>query len=63
MLKLSGCNVDNCPAVWADEDGTLVVQGDETVTAAALGPVPAGETRVRIPREILLEAAGKLGAR
>lgn len=49
-----------CPNIWADEDGTVIVQGDQDPTTDALPPTPDGEARVRIPRSILLKAAAKL---
>jgi hypothetical protein len=50
-----------CPNVWTDDaDGTVIVQGDKVATVEVLPPAPHGEARVRIPRQVLLEAAAKL---
>lgn len=50
-----------CPAVYMDEDGSVIVQGYEYE-----GPpepaVPEGEARVRITEALLLEAARRLGS-
>jgi hypothetical protein len=49
-----------CPAVYVDneETETVVVQGSTEPPGQAL---PNGETRVRIPRAVLLKAAKELG--
>jgi hypothetical protein len=58
---LASCNGGDCPSVYGDVDGSdVVVQGypvEGTDTAIA---VPAGESLVRIPRSVLLEAAARL---
>ena len=59
MIQLSGCNVDNCPKVFLDPTGAVVVQGTPTDRRVELGPVPAGEARVTIPLAILDEAIRK----
>jgi hypothetical protein len=55
--KLSGCDDGTCPAVWDTDDPELVgVQGAVLADAAALadlGPIPAHEQVVLIPRAIL----------
>jgi hypothetical protein len=56
----SGCELGNCPAVYEDDDRTLIVQGYSAEVSATLAPAPAGEARVRVPREVLLEAAARL---
>jgi hypothetical protein len=49
-----------CPAVWVDDEkGTVIVQGYQDANAE-LAPAPDGETRVRLPRAVLLEAAREL---
>jgi hypothetical protein len=56
-LAVTACAATNCPTVFSAADGSLVVQG--YVVPAQAG-VPEGEARVRIPRELLLEAAREL---
>jgi hypothetical protein len=55
LTKLAGCQGGTCPAIYATDRGTLVVQGavvtDSQATADA--NVAAGETLVEIPRELL----------
>jgi hypothetical protein len=62
LRKIAGDCSDGvtCPTVWVDDDeGTVIVQGYQ-VTAADLPAAPDGETRVRLPRAMLLEAAREL---
>jgi hypothetical protein len=62
LRKIAGNCSDGvtCPAVWIDdEEGTVIVQGDQDA-GADLAPAPDGETRVRIPRAVLLQAAREL---
>jgi hypothetical protein len=50
-----------CPTVWSDQEAeTVVVQGYTDSATDALPPAPDGESRVRIPQEVLLAAAAKL---
>ena len=51
LTKLVGCQGNSCPAVYETDRGTLVVQG--AIVADADVPVPAGETLVEVPRELL----------
>jgi hypothetical protein len=57
MLRGS-CVGGDCPTVYATDRGTLVVQG-ATVTDAEGVSVPAGETLVEVPADLLLGLAGR----
>ncbi|MBX6391287.1 MAG: hypothetical protein IRZ08_20235 [Frankia sp.] len=57
------CNTHACPAVYAAPDGSLVVQGYVMPVQRPSADVPEGEAQVRIPRELLLEAARELVGR
>jgi hypothetical protein len=67
LYKIAGTpgsdGINSCPTVLGEAgDGVnVIVQGYEldSETAGALG-IPAGETAVRIPRSVLLDAAGRL---
>jgi hypothetical protein len=53
LTQLSGaCQGGTCPTVYATDRGTLVVQG-AIVTDAEGVNVPAGETLVEVPAELL----------
>lgn len=56
--QLAGCKNGSCPKIFRQGD-RLAVQGDITSTSPE---VPGETTTVRIPRDILLEAAPALGA-
>jgi hypothetical protein len=62
LRKLAGDCSDGvtCPAVYLDDEETVIVQGYEAVVTAALPPPPDGEVRVRLPRSILLKAVEEL---
>jgi hypothetical protein len=61
LRKLAGCSDGvSCPAVYTDDEETVIVQGYEAVVTAALPPPPDGEVRVRLPRSVLLKAAEEL---
>jgi hypothetical protein len=62
LRKLAGDCSDGvtCPAVYAEDEETVIVQGYEVASITALPPAPDGETRVRLPRAMLLEAAREL---
>jgi hypothetical protein len=62
LRKIAGDCSDGvtCPAVYVDNKETVIVQGYETASVEALPPAPDGETRVRLPRALLLEAAREL---
>jgi hypothetical protein len=55
LTKLAGCQGGTCPAVYATDRGTLVVQGAVVTDPRAIADAnaPAGETLVEIPRELL----------
>lgn len=56
----SACGNGPCLSVWQDgEDESVVVMGPELAHEARPEPGP-GETVVRIPRFVLLEAARRL---
>lgn len=50
------CSSGDCPTVYADDDGSIVVQGYLVERRT-----PDGEGSVRIPADLLLEAASALG--
>ena len=54
------CRAGGCPTVFRTEDGDVVVQGYAVPAPQAPHGVPAGEALVRIPRELLVEAARQL---
>jgi hypothetical protein len=55
------CEKTNCPTVYKTDRGTIIVQG-ETPTDHGL-TIPAHETLVEIPVELIREAfGGRLGA-
>lgn len=61
MEQLAGCSDGaTCPTIWADGDEIVIVQGYQATGAEVLPPTPDGETRVRIPRSVLIEAATRL---
>jgi hypothetical protein len=55
LTKLAGCQGGTCPAVYATDRGTLVVQGAivDDPQALAHANAPAGETLVEVPRDLL----------
>jgi hypothetical protein len=59
-LAQVSCGTGACPAVFSDSDGSLVVQGYVLPVQRPGDDVPDGEARVRIPSELLLDAARKL---
>jgi hypothetical protein len=50
------CSTGDCPTVYTDDDGSIVVQG-----YLVDRQTPDGEGSVRIPADVLLEAASALG--
>jgi hypothetical protein len=62
LIKLSGptCDNDDCPAVYASDRGTIVVQGDAVSHHDGLH-LGAGEQAVEISTELLREALRALG--
>jgi hypothetical protein len=65
LRKVSGCEDDDCPAVYISDRGTGVAQGTPVDDAAGLRLGP-GEVAVELPLDVLrdalkvLEAEGKL---
>jgi hypothetical protein len=55
LTKLAGCSGGTCPAVYATDRGTFVVQGSVVTDPDALAvmDLPAHETAVEIPAELL----------
>ncbi len=55
LTKLEGCQGNSCPAIYATDRGTLVVQGDIVTDPQAIAAASpsAGETLVEIPRDLL----------
>lgn len=63
LRRLSGgdddCENGTCPTVYLTDAGDLVVQGFVVEDAEALGTMqlPAGETAVRVPAELIRKVA------
>jgi hypothetical protein len=59
------CSAGACPTVFEPVDGWLVIQGLQVgdCARAGSGEAPAGEGRVKISVDLLLEAADKVRAR
>ncbi len=66
LALLATCSGGTCPSVYLDEqsadDADLVVQGYPVTDRAAGIPVPEGESLVRIPKAVLIEAAARLSS-
>jgi hypothetical protein len=62
-LAQTSCGSAACPTVFSDSDGSLVVQGYVLPSQRPGDDVPDGEARVRIPQELLLDAARALMGR
>jgi hypothetical protein len=61
LRKLSGsCEDNECPTVYVSDRGTLVIQGDQVVTADGL-MLHSGEQAVEISVELVTEALRALG--
>ncbi|KPM53046.1 hypothetical protein CcI49_20960 [Frankia sp. CcI49] len=56
------CNTSGCPTIYTTEGTDLVVQGYIVPDRRGAGEVPEGETLVRIPRQLLVDAIRKLPA-
>ena len=56
LTMLATCTNGTCPTVFATARGTVLVQGYIVDAAASGVAVPAGETLVEIPRDLLLRA-------
>jgi hypothetical protein len=55
------CTASSCPTVYLDADsGTLVVQGFDVPRGQEDVDVPEGESLVRVPIELLVEAVANL---
>jgi hypothetical protein len=55
------CTASSCPTVYLDADtGTLVVQGFDVSATQEGVEVPAGESLVRVPVDLLVEAVRNL---
>lgn len=66
IWKDPSCSNGNCPSVYVDDQApdTLVIQGynlDESA-ASQLGDLPADESALRVPRELVIEAYNLLAA-
>ncbi|MBB5155003.1 DUF6879 family protein [Saccharopolyspora phatthalungensis] len=55
LRKVSGCDDDECPAVYLSDRGTAVIQGERVTEAEGL-TLRKGETAVELPPDILLDA-------
>jgi hypothetical protein len=55
LTKLAGCSGGSCPAIYATDRGTVVVQGAIVTDPDALAAMelPAHETAVEVPAELL----------
>jgi hypothetical protein len=55
LTKLAGCSGGTCPAVYATDRGTFVVQGSVVTDPDALATMdlPTHETAVEVPAELL----------
>ena len=64
LVEVSGdgeCKNGNCPTVYRTDRGTLVVQGYAVDSNEAEGlTIPAGESLVEIPLDVLQDAARAL---
>ena len=59
LIGKTGCGNGPCPAVYATENDTIVVQGF-TITSATSGiELPPGEGMVEIPRYVLEQVFSK----
>lgn len=54
------CRAGSCPTIFKTEAGDVVVQGYVVSELPADAVLPDGEALVRIPRELVVEAALKL---
>jgi len=65
LVKVGGdgeCKNGNCPTIYRTDRGTLVVQGYAVGPEQAEGlTIPAGESLVEIPLDVLQDAARALG--
>jgi hypothetical protein len=59
---LATCSGGTCPTIYAQDDEHVLVQGYPVPDAHDHLGVPAGESVVRIPRSVLMDAAARLNA-
>ncbi|MFD9890599.1 hypothetical protein ACFWY9_14740 [Amycolatopsis sp. NPDC059027] len=60
LRKLTeGCNLDQCPAVYLSDSGTVVFQGDLVTDASGLR-LGTGEQAVELPLGVVLQAIPEL---
>ncbi|EFC80336.1 hypothetical protein [Parafrankia sp. EUN1f] len=64
LIPLAGitCGSFACPTVYTTDGDDLIVQGYVSPVQRGADEVPEGETRVRIPRQLLIDAAKWLPA-
>lgn len=57
------CRNTTCPAAFATDRGTFVIQGYEVTDPAALRQLglPDGETAVEVPRSLVEKIIGAIG--
>lgn len=54
LTRVGGCEGGTCPTVYVTDRGTVVVQGSIVTDAQGVN-VPAGETLVEVPADLLAE--------
>lgn len=62
LVAKVACASSGCPAIFAEDDDTVVVQGYAVSAADAGVDLPAGELLVRIPRSLLHDGSTALHA-
>jgi hypothetical protein len=63
LVRVAGsCASQACPTVYSTENGDVVVQGLIVPDPAIEGGLPHGEATVRVPRQLLIDAAARLEA-
>lgn len=62
LVAKVACASSGCPAIFADEGDTVVVQGYAVSPADAGVDLPEGELLVRIPRNLLHDGSTALHA-
>lgn len=60
LQKIGGCDDGTCPAIYATDRGTVVVQGSRVTDPDALATMnlPAHETAVEVPVSLLAQLKG-----
>jgi hypothetical protein len=60
LHKIGGCDDGTCPALYATDRGTYVVQGSIVTDPDALATLnlPAHETAVEVPADLLASLKG-----